>query len=231
MKKERTGRVGSHGTFPMCRDSARARSSWTFRRLVHDNCFRMWEPVTGEILAASRYRGGILMQRTLGLVVFVLAVGVVTVTRGQVSQDSIDIGAVSLQLGMAEDVVLHQLGLTFDLQEPASGSWIITEKGHPIAAVGSVSFKAGKLTAVYKNWTVNGRTPNTEAAFADALFGAVGSFEREGRTGCTVETGHSQDPTAENKVVLITCGRKYLQVDIWRIGPREQTATISEVLR
>ncbi len=170
------------------------------------------------------------MKRTLGLVLSVFAVGIATVTRGQVSQDYIEIGTVSLKLGMAEDVVLHQLGLAFDLQEPASGSWIITEKGHPIAAVGTVSFKAGKLTAVYKTWTVNGRTPNTDAGFADALYGAVGNFERKRRTGCTIETRHSQGPTTENKIVFITCGQEYLRIDIWRIGQQERTATISEVL-
>jgi hypothetical protein len=171
------------------------------------------------------------MKRTLGLVLFALAFGTVTGTRGQPSQDSIDIGPVSLKLGMAEEVVLHQLGLTFDVQEPASGSWIITEKGHPIAAVGSVSFKAGKLTSVYKTWTVNGRTPDTNAAFGDALYGAVANFEREGGTRCRVETGHSQSPTSENKAVFIACGQKLLRIDIWRIGQQEQTASISEVLR
>jgi hypothetical protein len=172
------------------------------------------------------------MKRTLRLVLFVSAVGVVTVTRGQMPQDSIDIGGVPLKLGMPQGVVLQQLGGPFDLQESAgksSTSWLVTQKAHPRAAVASVSFKEQKLTFVSKIWTVN--EPDTEAALGNALFGAVSSFEQEGKTGCTIKTGQSQGPTVERKTIFIICGQKHLQIDIFRIGQQRETASISEVLQ
>lgn len=172
------------------------------------------------------------MKRTLRLVLFVSAVGVVTVTRGQMPQDSVGIGGVRLKLGMPQGVVLQQLGDSFDLQKAAgksSTNWLVTQKGHPQAAVASVSFKEQKLTFVSKIWTVN--EPNTEAGLGNALFGAVTSFEQEGKTGCTIKTGQSQEPAMERKTIFIICGQKHLQIDMFRIGQQGETASISEVLQ
>lgn len=174
------------------------------------------------------------MKRTLGLVLFVFAVGVVTVMRGQAPQDSIDIGGVRLKIGMPENIVLQQLGASFDLHEGPAGEafteWLITVKGSLKSAVGNVCFQASKLSCVYKNWTVN--EPRTEAGFANALYGAVSSFEGEGRTkDCTLETGQSLEPTMQRKDVSIICGHKRLYVNVFKIGKEEETASISEILR
>ena len=105
---------------------------------------------------------------------------------------------------------------------------MVQDKNQPRNAYASVYFKNEKLATIMKYWTVDEQ--NTDAALGNTLYGAVNTFEREGRTLCRIGTGQSQDPTSETKTIFITCGRKYLRIDVSRLGQQGESATVTEVL-
>ncbi len=161
----------------------------------------------------------------------VLASG--TSVAAQSSEDSIEMCNLTLRLGMPQERVLQQLGQECDIQEMEGGTarnstWLASEKGKPKNALGSVSFKQARLSIIDKYWTVD--EPNTEAAYANALYGAIKGFEHEGEKVCTIKTGQSQNPRGEIKSMFISCGQKYIQLDVIRLGQQGESATVTEVL-
>jgi hypothetical protein len=168
------------------------------------------------------------------LTVFVFAFLILnSQTAGQRSGDSISVGGTEFRLGMAQGAVLQQVGQVYDVQEvkfqpPHVSGWMVEEKGKPQKAISSLFFKDGKLNSIYKYWTVD--EPNTEAAYANAIYGALNSFEREGKTQCTIHTDQVQGPQRESKAIFMTCGQKYLRLDIGRDENLGEYATLAEVL-
>jgi hypothetical protein len=134
------------------------------------------------------------MKRPILFILILCGLPWATDVRGQSPDDSIEVGPVSLRVGTAQAVVLQELGVSCALREVGKGtadssSWIVQAKNQPRNAYANVDFKSGRLATVAKYWTVD--EPNTEPAFANALYGAISSFERQGRTLCTIGTGQS----------------------------------------
>ncbi len=173
------------------------------------------------------------MKTKMLLVLILLFLTVGSETPGQSPQDSIQVGGTTLRLGIAQSSVLQQLREYYALQgneknSANSSEWRVVSKNQQQIAYARIYFKDEKLATVLKYWDVD--RPDTEVGFANALFGAVSSFEREGRTYCTIQTGQGQSPGNEIKTVFIACGQKYLRMDIYLMGKREESATITEVL-
>ena len=120
--------------------------------------------------------------------------------------DSIEIGGMTLRLGMEQDSVIHGLSEQYSLHEigaptAAVSSWMAeTKAGPPYVAVANVVFAGGRLSSVYKFWSV-GSEPHSEEEFARILSGAVAKFEQENKAPCVVATN-----TLEKRAVWIeTC--------------------------
>ena len=150
---------------------------------------------------------------------------------GQPAEESVTLGSIELRLGMAEGIVLERLGEKYDVSEYGRGPysvWWVREKVKPSRLVGSLGFKEGKLNTVMKYWTPED-TPDTRVGFANSLFSALRAFEREGRASCTISTGDQQVSKYDMKAVFISCGQKYLRIDITK-GETGDSANVTEVL-
>jgi hypothetical protein len=154
------------------------------------------------------------------------------------SSESIELGGMTLRLGMAQDFVIHGLSEYYTLHEigtaTASGSsWMAeTKAGPPYMAVANVAFVGGRLSSVYKFWTV-GSEPHAEAGFAGTLYGAVARFEQENKAPCEVTTNSSRQPVGELRTVFVTCGgrQKFLSIDIVPMGNGQEGVSLAEVLK
>jgi hypothetical protein len=154
------------------------------------------------------------------------------------SSESLDIGGMTLRLGMLQEFVIHGLRELYDLQEigtraAAESSWMAeTKAGPPYLRVANVSFIGGRLSSVYKYWTV-GSESDTEASFASTLYGAITKFEQENMTPCEVATNRSQQEVGELRTLFVTCrGRqKYLSVDITPMVNGKESVSLAEVLQ
>jgi hypothetical protein len=154
------------------------------------------------------------------------------------SSDSIEIGGMTLRLGMEQEAVLHGLSESYDLHQvgmaaASPSNWVAdTKAGPPFMAVANVAFVGGRLSSVYKFWTV-GSEPRAEDSFAGILYGAIAKFEQENKAPCQVATNTSQKPAGELKAVVVTCGgrQKYLSLDIVPMGHGQEGVSLAEVLR
>lgn len=151
---------------------------------------------------------------------------------GQIAQDSIYLGTTRLTLGMPKDAVIAALAGSYEVRNLGEGqvsSWIVSSKnGPPFKAVGNVVFKDGKLSSVLKYWGPEDQQKGVE--FATSLYGVIDGFAKEGRRTCTISVGQKQDPGYENKAMFITCGEKYIRIDIDRSEKTGESADITEVL-
>jgi hypothetical protein len=154
-------------------------------------------------------------------------------TRGQAIPDGITLGTVRLALGMPKDVALSALAKSYELQNlgegQASSSWLVrTGKDSAAEPIGSVAFKDGKLTTVMKYWTPKDQQRGFE--FATNLYGVITSFTNEGKNLCTIETARKQDTGIDSKAIFISCGAKYVRIDITSGAKTGDTTGLAEVL-
>ena len=144
----------------------------------------------------------------------------------------------TLRLGMLQGFVIHGLRELYNVQEigtpAASGStWMAeTKAGPPHVRFANVSFIGGRLSSIYKYWTV-GSESDTEASFASTLYGAITKFEQENMTPCEVATDRSQQAVGELRTLFVTCrGRqKYLSVDMAPMVNGKESVSLAEVLQ
>jgi hypothetical protein len=154
------------------------------------------------------------------------------------SSDWVELGGMTLRLGMAQDTVTEGLKKSYDLQPVGAAAagestWMVETKTAPASvAVASVTFVGGGLSAVYK-YRAEGSDPDTDAGIAGTLYSAVTRFQRENRTPCEVTTNLSQQPDGEVRSVRVACkGRqKFLTVDLVPMGDGKERVAITEVLK
>jgi len=152
-------------------------------------------------------------------------------THAQPAPDAVSLGAVKLALGMPKDVAVALLTKSYDLQKLSEtqvfSSWLVTtDKGAEI--VGSVAFKDGKLSNIMKYWTPKDQRRGFE--FATSLYGLITSFTNEGRNLCAIETARKQDGDIDSKAIFLTCGAKYIRIDVTSGGSAGDTTQLAEVL-
>jgi hypothetical protein len=153
------------------------------------------------------------------------------------SPDSIEVGGMTLQLGMTQNAVIQGLSANYNLHEIGSATdsgstWAAeTKAGPPYLAVANVSFVGGQLSSVYKFWTVGSQPPDN-AGFAGTLYGAVARFEQENKSPCEITTNTSQQPAGELKATVVTCGdgQKSLRINIVPMGNGQEGVSLAEVL-
>jgi hypothetical protein len=154
------------------------------------------------------------------------------------SSDSIEIGGMMLRLGMEQDSVIHGLSENYSLHEigtatASESSWVVeTKAGPPFMAVANLAFAAGRLSLVYKFWTI-GSEPYADAGLASTLYGAVAKIEQENKLPCVVTAKNSQQPAGELKALVVNCGgrQKSLSIDIVPMGNGKQGVSLAEVLK
>jgi hypothetical protein len=154
------------------------------------------------------------------------------------STESVEIGGMTLRLGMLQDRVIQGLQRDYTLlgiaTPPAGGtSWTVaTKTGPPYVAVATVTFVGGELSSVSKYWD-DASDSGTSVNFASTLYGAIAKFEQNNSEPCQVAASRSPRPGGEVRTVLVTCrGRqKYLSVDILPAENGKEKVSLAEVLK
>lgn len=152
--------------------------------------------------------------------------------QSQSPQDSIYLGNTRLALGMPKDAVITNLSASYDVRllgEEKFSSWLVNSKsGPPFTYIGNVVFKDGKLNSVLKDWGPDDSGAGVE--LATRLYGVLDGFSQEGRRDCHVTVGEKHEPAFEVKTVFISCGNKFVRIDIDQGDKMGKTANITEVL-
>jgi hypothetical protein len=138
---------------------------------------------------------------------------------GQQSDDSIVLGGDRFRLGMPKDQVLKLLTSYFDVQgtpggrnTPCDSSCSVIEPGGPpYKFVASVSFKDGRLSSVIRHWSPDDQ--QAAVPYARALWGAISSLVKDGKTVCTIAAGQNES----SRGAFITCGDRQIHVSIDRV--------------
>jgi hypothetical protein len=166
------------------------------------------------------FRAGVTLLFLLGAYAF---------GRAQGEKHAIEIGPVTLHVGMSRASTISALSTYYSINDLGM---VTTKSGPPYESVGQVVFKNDKLSEVRKNWSPTNQEQGYE--LANNLYGLFDGFKREGRTACTLETIANQDPSGETKTFQLRCGDKEVRVDAvkWRVeGQIREGAIVSEVLR
>lgn len=160
----------------------------------------------------------------------VLLVG--SVAAGQPGE-SLVLGTVSVTIGAPADQVREAVSKQYTLKlstpdGPDAGpvqSFIVWDGTTPI---GNLAFRNGHLISVFKYWD----PPNQQAGadLAQKLYAAVGSLVKDGHRSCVLDTGASEEPRVDQRVVFITCGHRSLEVSVLRSEEHGTYATVLEKL-
>jgi hypothetical protein len=132
-------------------------------------------------------------------------------------------------------VAISRLAQSYKLdKQEKSDSWVVMaaqNEGNQMTyrAVGSVSFKDGKLDAVYKKW--GPQDGHSDVDLARGIYGVIASLSNRGKTDCRIGVGENQQPTGDIKSAFITCGDEYIQVDIVRSAQHGEFSDVTEVLK
>jgi hypothetical protein len=169
----------------------------------------------------------------IGLFGFMQALGQ---SKKQMSkQATIWLGSTELTIGMPRDAAIARLAQLYEVEKMEDdGSWLVQDKGihdkdHPPHLVGTVSFTNESLISVNKFWGPEDQHRGAE--FAQSLYGAIASLVNSGKTGCHISVGENQQPTGESKIAFISCGDRFIRVDIIRRPQIGEVATLTEVLK
>jgi hypothetical protein len=140
----------------------------------------------------------------------------------------------TLALGMAEADVLKGFQdywlpiLTTKGKGPYSSWMIRSRNGPPYEVAGSISCREGRLVYVAKSWTP--QTSQQAFAFADAVFGAMSSFVRDGYRACVLNTRNVDEPRSQVRTVSILCGGKRIDIRALRLEGSGDLAAVDEIL-
>lgn len=144
------------------------------------------------------------------------------------SSDRLRMGAVTLTVGMEEQLALSALRAHFHV-ERARGEgddWAILQNGQAIAVV---SFTDRKLARASKTWFSSSTLSAT--TMTDRLYSLAGQFSTDGRTQCVLSAKPYRLSGIEGKMVTLACGAKSIQFNESRLAHGGAATTLREVLQ
>jgi len=160
----------------------------------------------------------------------VLAFGGYAIGRAQTgNKNSIEFGNTVLRLGMSKDSVIAALAKDYRVNDEGI---VLATSGPPYDSPGSLVFKNGRLTAVWKDWSPSNEHHGYE--LANNVYGLFKVLQDEGRTNCILSTGSKQTTGSEQKTGFLFCGDKEIQITAFRLPQGDQTnesAVLTEILR
>jgi hypothetical protein len=142
---------------------------------------------------------------------------------------AISVGGINLTLGMTQKVVLSRLADGYEVKSWDRANYMIYHKGSPAPerALAMIAFTDGVLTGVSKPWSVNDQRA---AQLATGLYGVLTQFKQEGKTHCTIDAGQALGLSAESNTAFISCGGKYIRMNITQLQDGSQSVIVDEVL-
>jgi len=172
----------------------------------------------------------------IGLIsLFGLAQALGQSNRDTSKQGTILLDSTEVSIGMPRDVAISRLAQSFKLEKQEnSDSWIVMaaqNEGNQTTyrAVGSVSFKDGKLEAVYKKW--GPQDAHTDVDFARGIYGVIASLASRGK-----QTAELVLEETSNRLVRLSqrSSRVATNTSKWgiiRSAQHEEFSDVTEVLK
>ena len=134
---------------------------------------------------------------------------------------SLDVGVVSVWLGMPKDQALKKFSEVGYKASPLrkDGSMFVDMGGH----YSELIFKSDRLVYAHVDWYQSGRTE------VDAVLGALGALadEKKNET-CDVTNEPLSSPDMSGSRVLVSCGRRSVLIGKLKIGNDQPGATVLE---
>lgn len=130
---------------------------------------------------------------------------------------------------LPQDLALAKLAQDFRIDRVnTEGLYLVTTKDEPHRTIGTVRFRKGTLAYVSKRWGPPNEREGIE--LAQAFYGVVQDFVKQGITTCTIQTFENQDPQGEIRSATLSCGGKQINVDIVRHEDIGNTASVDECI-
>ena len=148
--------------------------------------------------------------------------------------DVITLGTTALSIGMPREAVQRALSERYSLK-PSSGpvaktgpveSMLVWDGKTPI---GNVAFREGRLLSVFRYWDPSDQQKGVD--YAQKLYAAVSALVADGHRACMLDTAHSDDPQSEQRVAVVKCGRRSLEISILRSDQHGAFASLTEKLQ
>jgi hypothetical protein len=161
------------------------------------------------------------MNRLIFLVVPLCLLAALTIyARPQLMKRELEVGGVTLHLGMAKSEVAEKLaGQYWKLNDD---NWVVA----PPNNIGpAIQFTDGKLNFTERFWATS------ENDTGMALFGAVSSLNKDGFHTCEVTAGVNTSPDLTAHNVWILCGDKSVVINRDTIGSHSYTMVHEELGR
>jgi len=142
------------------------------------------------------------------------------------------VGSFKLIVGMPEDTVIAGIAkenIKIEKVSQYGGSemsiWTVNTPSRSIA----LNFAAGRLSAVIED--IGPSDQSAGVAFAQAIWGALRTFESEGRTLCTIQAGNASEAGAKGSVsnmsASISCGAKTIDINILSVDTEDKKSKIA----
>jgi hypothetical protein len=164
---------------------------------------------------------------SLLIVLSALVTGPIHLT-AQSTEQSLNLGPVTLSLGMSKEGARTQITEYFSINETGDDLWVILDGSPPnVEFVGAVSFTDGRLSYIKKDW--GPEDSQKGADFAETLYGAFSELVGDGTGVCIVHVSQRHGRGMEAKSIEFSCGARRIEVDA--IGYKSGvTASVSEIL-
>jgi len=115
----------------------------------------------------------------------------------------------------------------------ADDLWQIQSKSKNLKtfdSIGSLGFRNGKLIYISRDWSPDGDDQPMNFGAADAIYGLLAQFQRDGNTACQISAQENNSPKYEVRTILITCGSKDIRIDVIEADDNFYSVLISEIL-
>lgn len=149
----------------------------------------------------------------------------------QKNSEQIELGA-NLKLGMAQKDALAEVGKHYLAKPMEDASHFVVfakpAEGEKPKWEGILTFKDGKLAGVERLWAYDDN--ESSVALAKALFGALTSVVRSGKSTCVVEDQVSDAPDAQGETVYLNCGKRSIKISVAKVDGYKEDASVSEML-
>jgi hypothetical protein len=156
----------------------------------------------------------------------------------QQESERINIGDISLRLGMEKDGVISKLAergyrvSKLESSESQSESWIVSlknEKADDYDILGTVDFRNGRLSWANRNWAES--WDSGSAKVGKNLYFLVKSFEETGNTSCSIESKSQEAPEFDSKTTMLHCGKRMVTISVSKYKEQHEETQVVETVK
>jgi len=170
-------------------------------------------------------------QFALFTVIFVQFAWPLPKSKQESPSEEICAGTICLHLGMPQSEALSALSAEYDVKKVSEDKddtgYILTNKKDNSHVVMNLSAADGKLKYISKDWSP---AEDTAPAMMEAIYSLASHLAAGQQVPCTMEARASKETDADVKGVFLTCGGKYIRMELITVKG-EPGVQLQEVLQ